>query len=192
MARPRQYSDEDLLKHARRVFLKHGPSVSTTVIASACGMSQAALFKRFSTKQELLLRALLPPMNHTCFGLLAKGPSAAPLRQQLIPLAQEITDFFCQAVPAFICLRSSGINTEALRDKEGLPPLMVLHQSTTRWFEASAARLKDINHENVALMFLGALHLRAFSDYINPATPTTPVDAYIEQIVDNLINGVQP
>ena len=58
MVRPRLFSDAEILQVARRCFLEHGPAVSTTVIASEVGLSQAALFKRFGTKQNLMLLAL--------------------------------------------------------------------------------------------------------------------------------------
>ena len=53
--RPRQFTDEDILTATQACILELGPSVSTTVIAGRVGMSQAALFKRFGTKEKLFL-----------------------------------------------------------------------------------------------------------------------------------------
>ena len=61
MVRPRQFTDEQILASARKSLLEHGPGVSTAKIAKAVGMSQAALFKRFGSKEDLLIAALMPP-----------------------------------------------------------------------------------------------------------------------------------
>ena len=58
--RPRSFTDDELLDTARRVFLEHGAGASTEQIAQQLGVSQAALFKRIGTKQELMVRSLMP------------------------------------------------------------------------------------------------------------------------------------
>ena len=56
--RPRKHSDEDILTATRQCVLDHGAQVSTELIADAAGVSQATLFKRFGTKDNLLRLAL--------------------------------------------------------------------------------------------------------------------------------------
>ncbi|HIK90782.1 MAG TPA: TetR/AcrR family transcriptional regulator, partial [Planctomycetes bacterium] len=60
MARPRTISDDQILQTARECFLQHGPSVATDVIADQLGVSPQALFKRFHSKQDLMLAAIAP------------------------------------------------------------------------------------------------------------------------------------
>ena len=56
--RPKIKTDEQLLAAARSAFIEFGGAVSTTVIAENAGVSQATLFKRFGTKEQLMKRAL--------------------------------------------------------------------------------------------------------------------------------------
>ena len=61
MGRPKRISDSDLVAIAREIFTRRGPSATTSEIASAAGLSEAAIFKRFSTKSALYLAAMTPP-----------------------------------------------------------------------------------------------------------------------------------
>ena len=62
MGRPRTVSDDVILEAARAVFLEQGPGASTQSIADRLSVSQAALFKRFGTKRDLMIAALMPPV----------------------------------------------------------------------------------------------------------------------------------
>ncbi len=59
MSRPRQYTDEEILKVAAEVFLEHGASAPTALIAKRAGVSEGILFKRFKTKDALFSAALM-------------------------------------------------------------------------------------------------------------------------------------
>lgn len=61
MGRHRIVADEQLLHHAREVFLKGGAFGSTKEIARRAGISEATLFQRYPTKAALFLAAMVPP-----------------------------------------------------------------------------------------------------------------------------------
>ncbi len=61
MGRKKLIEDEALLDIARSVFIERGINVSTKVIAQRAGISEAVLYQRFTTKQDLLLAAMVPP-----------------------------------------------------------------------------------------------------------------------------------
>ena len=61
MGRRRMIADEQLLQHAREVFLKSGAFGSTKEISRRAGISEATLFQRFPTKAALFLAAMVPP-----------------------------------------------------------------------------------------------------------------------------------
>lgn len=63
MARSRSITDEQILEAARAVFLEDGFSASTLEIARRAGISEASIFKRFSTKENLFLQ-LLASLQH--------------------------------------------------------------------------------------------------------------------------------
>lgn len=61
MGRRKTIEDEQVLEHAREVFLKSGAFGSTKEIARRAGISEATLFQRYPTKAALFLAALVPP-----------------------------------------------------------------------------------------------------------------------------------
>ena len=100
MGRPRQITDERILVVARECFLELGPSAPTAVIAERLGISQAVLFQRFATKEELLRAALTPPDEAPWHALADQGPDGRPLAEQLTELANAIDSFFREIFPA--------------------------------------------------------------------------------------------
>ncbi|MFN7134425.1 MAG: TetR/AcrR family transcriptional regulator, partial [Myxococcales bacterium] len=114
MARPRQITDEQILEEARRCFLEHGPSVSTEVVAGRLQISQAVLFKRFRTKEELLIAALRPDPDPAWVRIVEEGPDERPLREQLRQLAPLVTAWFDEIVPCIAVLRASSIDLRRL------------------------------------------------------------------------------
>jgi AcrR family transcriptional regulator len=64
MGRPKTITDDAILATARRVFLEHGHTATTRQIADAVGISEAVLYQRFGSKEELFFAALhTPPPN---------------------------------------------------------------------------------------------------------------------------------
>lgn len=187
MARPRQFPDEEILSAAREVFLEHGASASTTLVADKCGMSQAALFKRFGTKRELFLTAMRPPLPPFLPTLLA-GPTEAPLDEQLFDIGMAITAFFRAAVPLMRVLMASGCDPHALFEGDREPPPIIMRRAMTQWFTAAADRLGDHDPEHLATAFLGALHVRTFMEEFLDS-PTEP-EPYVRTLVSGWLHGI--
>lgn len=61
MGRHKTVTDEDVLAAARRVFEEKGHAATTRDVARAAGISQAVLYQRFATKDDLFLAAMAPP-----------------------------------------------------------------------------------------------------------------------------------
>ncbi len=61
MGRRKIIGDEQLLRHAREVFLENGAFGSTKEISRRAGISEATLFQRYPTKAALFLAAMVPP-----------------------------------------------------------------------------------------------------------------------------------
>lgn len=63
MAKPlkasrRRVGSDELLARAGRAFLDHGPEMSTASLCGALGISKGGLYHHYSSKRDLLLRAL--------------------------------------------------------------------------------------------------------------------------------------
>jgi AcrR family transcriptional regulator len=60
MGRHKTISDEDVLRIARGLFLARGHSVTTRQIGEAAGISEAILYQRFGSKDDLFFAAMHP------------------------------------------------------------------------------------------------------------------------------------
>lgn len=58
MGRHKTISDDDVLRIARDVFRAHGHTATTRQVAQAAGISEAVLYQRFATKDELFFAAM--------------------------------------------------------------------------------------------------------------------------------------
>ena len=60
MGRQKTISDDEVLRVAREVFRAHGHTATTREIAEAVGVSEAVLYQRFGSKDELFFAAMHP------------------------------------------------------------------------------------------------------------------------------------
>jgi AcrR family transcriptional regulator len=60
VGRTKTIDDDEILQHARAVFRKDGPAAATRDVARAAGISQAVLYQRFGSKEDMFLRAIAP------------------------------------------------------------------------------------------------------------------------------------
>lgn len=194
MARPRTISDEQILLAAREVFLELGPSASTTVIAERLGVSQAALFKRFGTKEDLLIAAMRPP-SPVWIELVEQGPDERAIPEQLVEICQALNAFYEDLVPAMATLRSSGKNLEQIRECHDSAPLVKAQRSMAGWLRRAreAGRIRHVDADAMAVSLLGTLQARAFIHHMAGAqVPLGDAEALIQALVDVLWNGIEP
>jgi len=194
VSRPRRYTDAEIIAATQRCVLAHGPSVSTTVIADEVGMSQAALFKRFGTKERLIVTALCQmPDKMPLIGKLLEGPTEAPVRDQMVALGTELITLFRHLVPCFAMLAASGLNPTRLSQPDS-PPI-IARKAWTTWFQIAQdqGRARPFDAAAVAVAFLGMLHARPFRELVIGDTGLKCSDVvYVEQIVDLFWSGMAP
>lgn len=192
MARPRQVSDEDILTVARAVFLEHGPQAPTQVIADQLGVSQAALFKRFQTKAELMIAALTPappPWIET----LQQGPDQRPIVVQLHELALAMSTYFVQTFPCFAVLKASGVSLEDHLKSQQDPMPLRTHRALTAWLRAAIDRgaIRAVDPSAIATLFMGALHSHAFLSHFLGAELGSSED-HVREMVHVVWSGIRP
>lgn len=195
MARPRTVTDDEILRAARACFLEHGPAVSTTHIADELDLSQAALFKRFGSKQELMLRALLPPPEPAWLETVRGGPDERPIRDQLVEIGMAAGLFFEEMTPAMMMLKASGIADSEMLCRYELPPPARALQMLTAWFQAAMdqGRIRPVKAMDLALSFMGVIHGRGFLKHVAGAwIPFGALEDTIRQHVDVLWRGLEP
>ena len=184
-----------MLHAAREVFLEFGASVSTTVIAQRLGISQAALFKRFGTKHELLKEALVPRLDAPWYALAAAGPTEDPIREQVLALGQGMAAFFQVIIPRVSLLRSCGFKPQEMFSRPEDMPFVRARRALTAWFDTArnAGRIRECDPSAVALTLMGALHVRAFANHIAGA-PHDPeaMETYVQEVIQLLWSGLAP
>ena len=86
---PSEQRREAIVTEAAVLFSESGFSVSTRDIAKRCGLTQAALYKHFASKD-----ALIRDVFRTRFLELDRGPFQAALIAEGVPLEERITDAY--------------------------------------------------------------------------------------------------
>ena len=191
--RPRRFTDEDILDATQACILEIGPSVSTTVIADRLGMSQAAIFKRFGTKEKLFLAALSRPLQRNPISeLMEGGPSDEPIRDQMIQMGEAIIAVMRRVVPCMAMLHASDINPAECMRHEDSPPIQG-RKMLTQWFRLAIEqeRVRAFDPHVMAVAFIGMLKARPFREIILADTALECTDRdYVIQIVDFLWTGI--
>ena len=104
MGRARTVEDEDILKAARLAFVDRGQLATTREIADAAGISQAVLYQRFGSKDDLFFAAMAPPPPDLD-GLLGDPPrSADETEAYLADVAERLYRYFETVAPLFVQL----------------------------------------------------------------------------------------
>lgn len=192
--RPRSFTDRELLDCARSCFLEHGPGVSTAHIAEELGVSQAALFKRFKTKKELLVAAMIPNDPPEWVGRVMLGPDERPVRVQLHELARAIDGFFSTMIPCLAVLRAGGVMPEHVAKWKDTPPPVVAHRAISGWFSTltAAGRLRVDDPDSTALSFIAGLQAPHMLRHMlgNKAPPAS--SNYLENFVQLIWCGIAP
>ena len=195
MGRPRQVSDTEILETARRCFLEQGPAVSTDVIAGELGVSSQALFKRFGSKQELMLAAIRPPAIPPWTESLAAGPNDQPLRLQLEEIVDQVSVYFAEIGRRMSLIRWSGVPVEELLREYDPPPPKIGIRALGEWLERAHHKglIRATDFQTAATALLGSLHAPVFlEDVLQEKQTAESRQLYVAEIVDLFARGLAP
>lgn len=195
MARPPKVTDEEILSVACRCFLEGGPHIPTSVIAGELGVSEAALYKRFGTKKELMIQACRPPQRPGFLEALEGGPTEGrDVREELMEVASAILDFIRGLMPRIAVIKAAGVSPLEMMDSFPVPPPVLAQRALKAWLDRAMDQGKLVAPDTDALAFvvMGSLHGRAMLTMLaGGMIPDFDRDAYIEQLVDMLLDGVR-
>ena len=101
MGRHKVVSDDDVLAAARRVFREQGHAASTRDVARVAGVSQAVLYQRFGSKEQLFFQAMAPsaPDLEEMLGPAEPGGDAQGYVHAVV---ERLTGFFSELLPIAI------------------------------------------------------------------------------------------
>lgn len=193
MARPRTFSDEDILATARRLWLEGGPGVSTRDIAEAIGMSQPALLKRFGSRDNLLIQAMWGDATEDFVHHLPAPDDPRPFAVQLREICLDAQAFLREGMPRFALLKAAGIIGPAgacCAIGPDHPMRRIPFERTQRvaaWLQSLMDRgvLRPADALGMASALMGALHGRFMfeQNFGRPPTPHDP-EAWADVVVD--------
>ena len=197
MARPRLVSDDEIRSAVRKGVLEQGPFVSLDLIAERLGVTTPALFKRFGSRNALLLSALKLPEHPSFLTLLEQGPDAAqPFDTQLHAIIDAHMQFLDESWPCMAALRESGIPKEQIKELLGKSPLSKAVKLFTQWLDrARRLGLADVpDSEQVAMAIFGAGHMPIMIRHMSRLLggPAPAIDGYGRMVAKLISKGLAP
>lgn len=197
MARIPKITNQQILESAREIFLEQGFGASTLEIAQKAGISEASIFKRFPSKEELFFASMgIPetsPLGKKLDALIGKGN----LQQNLIQLSLEILEFNRQVMPRLMMLRSRGNAIPEIFIREDSPPSKDL-KTFTNFLEREMEqkRLRHGNPQAIAMILLGSLMNYVFLEQMQ-SSEDIPIDNkndanFAQQLVEIIWSGIAP
>ncbi|MBD2663085.1 RegN [Richelia sinica FACHB-800] len=193
MARTQKITNEQILAAAREVFLDQGFTGSTLDIAQKAGISEASIFKRFSTKEELFFASMgipeKPQWVQEIESLVGKGD----IKQNLIYISQQILDFYRQVMPRMMMLRSCGKTLPEMNSTKSKPSRDLKALTLFLEQEIAQGRLRCNDAKTMALMLIGSLMNYVFLEQMNVIPSViTPEPMFIQQMVEMIWQGIAP
>ncbi|BAZ27824.1 TetR family transcriptional regulator [Cylindrospermum sp. NIES-4074] len=194
MARTPKITNQQILEAAREVFLQQGFGASTLEIAQRAGISEASIFKRFSTKEELFFVAMGIPEKPLWVQDIESLAGKGDLKQNLIQICLQILEFYREIMPRMMMLRSRGNLPPELGSKADSKPMRDVKVLTT-FIEQEIAqgRLRPSDAKTMAQILLGSLMNYVFLEMMNPAGgATTTEPSFVQNLVEILWQGIAP
>jgi AcrR family transcriptional regulator len=193
MGRRKTISDEAVLLVAREVFVRDGAAGSTTEIAARAGVSEATLFKRFSTKTGLFIAALAPPRVDAA-AIIAEAEAVADPREAVLVIGERVLAYFRAALPVAIPLISNPlIGMEGLHQHFGRNGAEVLVEAIAAYLrdQTTRGRIRMCDPWASAMALVACIHTIAQFEVMGMHAHTMPT-AGVRALLDALWNGLRP
>ncbi|MEM9188239.1 MAG: helix-turn-helix domain-containing protein [Myxococcota bacterium] len=182
-------TDEELLSAARAVFQREGHAGSTRAIAKAAGVSQAVLFQRFGSKEQLFFAAMIPEAPDID-GVL--GAPSEDARRYLEEVVGRLLRHFRALMPAVLQLSAHPAFDVAHLDEAHR------HLLAERLHRGLADRLRTLRHRGevadapcdaMATTIIAVVHSLVVHEVLvgSPAT-----ESRASAMVDILWRGIRP
>lgn len=197
MGRTRTIDDAALLAAAARLFRERGHTVSTREIARAVGMSEAVLYQRFGSKDDLFFASMTPgPVDVEALLEGAEAVrSADDARAYLQTLAKRIGDLLAHLMPTFLqVLAYPATDSQKMRRWHQALPFEPLSGGLSSRFRA----LRDGGHicaadpAASAHVFLATVHSAVLVGRVTGHAVHGMPGAAFSALVDALWQGLAP
>lgn len=136
MGRPPLVTNEALLSAAREIFTRDGLGASIKDVAARIGISETAIFKRYPTKTELIVAAMVPPVPDLA-AILAPLDDTDDLRGALSQVMRGLLTHMRETLPVVLPLVSQpDIGLERLMQQSSEPAVASITEALAGRFES--------------------------------------------------------
>lgn len=193
MGRHKTIGDDELLRVAREVFRGSGHTATTRDIARAAGISQAVLYQRFGSKEDLFLQAMTPelPDVHALLGPYPPRSAKADLKR----IAERLVDFFASMTPTLLhVLAHPDLGADRLHKWHARLPFIPIVQGLTERLRRLQADglIAATNAEAAAHTLVAAAHAGAMLETMMHGAHAEHRAAKVGALVEVVWSGLAP
>jgi AcrR family transcriptional regulator len=192
MPRNKTITDEEILVVARSLFLTEGAKASTRTLAKLVGISEAVIFQRFNTKEDLFFTAMVPPAAQVD-AIFSIQPGENQVITNLESVSLQIVVYFREVMPVFLSLVSHpSFDLPTFLQRHSMPGMQIVSRLTE--YLNAEAELGRIQREHVtatAAMLLSHSHNLALSENIGAHQPID-TECAISDAIAALWKGLAP
>jgi AcrR family transcriptional regulator len=190
MPRPPKVSNESILEAARQVFLEQGIGASTLAIAERIGISEAAIFKRFLTKQALFMAAMGISQNPPWVKALTQATPTENFKAEVTEILRQMLAFYQEVLPQVIMMMQKGNHIQPPMPPPPVRDARLLASYLDR--AITQGHLKPCNHRAIAHMIVGGINNYVLSQTLrrqnpqdfDPNQPGLAPEEFIDGILD--------
>jgi AcrR family transcriptional regulator len=194
MGRNKSIEDAEVLAAAREVFRREGHAAPTRDIARAAGISQAVLYQRFGSKEELFFRAMTPEPADV-EALFGKYPPEGGAFKDLLGIATRLHAYLRAFQPTLLhVLAFPNLDAERLKAWHSeLPFLHIIHALAHRFQRMNSDGLTSgADPHASAVAFMAAVHSLAFFEVMTTPEQRKGHKANVRALVEILWQGLEP
>jgi AcrR family transcriptional regulator len=193
VGRTKTIDDDEIVQRAREVFREGGHTASTRDVARAARISQAVLYQRFGSKENLFLRAMTPapPDLESLLGPYPPRNARADLKR----IGERIAEYLASLVPTLLHVLAHPDIGQKRRAKwhEELPFHALVAALTERFTRLRQDGLVGrVDPFASATAFLAAIHSAALVEALTYNGAPEDRGPHIDSLVEVLWAGLAP
>lgn len=192
MPRNKTITDDEILAVARLFFLREGAKASTRILAKTAGISEAVIFQRFGTKEDLFFAAMVPPQAQL-ESIFKVQPGHQQVSTNLKLVSLQIVLYFREVMPVFLSLISHpSFDMQTFLQRHTVPTMQISEKLTAYLnAEADLGRIRRNNVAAAAAVLLSHLHNLVLSETIG-SHQSTDTDQAVSDAIAVLWEGLSP
>lgn len=192
MPRNKTITDDEILVVARSLFLKEGAIASTRDIAKKAGISEAVIYQRFGTKEDLFFAAMKLPKAQLDL-IFDIQPGKGGVVENLEYMSMQIIDYFREVMPIFLTLiNHPSFNMQIFLARHSVPAVQLSEKLTD--YLIAESKLGRVRKDKIAVavnVLLSHLHNIALYESIG-APKSTQIHHAVADAIAVLWEGLTP